>query len=221
MGRKSILFFRSFYEAAQKMGEKSRLKFYDSILEASFSDYKTIEELKQNCAEIESKLKHFRTLSAQFSLVKPHIINSGESYLKGKKGGGQIGNTNAKKRAKNEQEEEEREKEKEKERDREIEREIEEELNSPEMFYFINTFKNKCYKDAVLSDNERLKLMNILNEFIIEGYDLKEITEVLCSNFNKIDPDSLSFTPTINWLLENNAKNFFSTLYGEYNKKRR
>ena len=218
MGRDSILFFRSFYEAALLLGEKARLKLYDSILQVSFSDYETIEELKQNCAEVESKLKYSRTLFAQFSLIKPHLISSGRYCLNGKKGGGQLKNTNAKKRAKNEQEEERNEEVEKKEI--EIERKIEEELNSPEISYFLNTFKEKCKMAAAISFNERVKLKDILNDLISQGYTLEELTEALCFNFNKIDFNLPSFTPSINWLLKSDAENFYATLNGQNNKRK-
>ena len=125
MKRDSILFYYSFYEAAQQLGQKARLRLYDSILEVSFSDYESIEELEKFCNEVASKLKDSRMLFAHFSLIKPHLINSGKLSLNGRKGGGQLKNTNAKKRPKNEQEEKEIGREREREREREMEREME------------------------------------------------------------------------------------------------
>ena len=118
MTRDSILFYYSFYEAAQQLGQKARLRLYDSILEVSFSAYESVEELEKICNEVASKLKDSRMLFAQFTLIKPHLINSGKLSLNGRKGGGQLKNTNAKKRPKNEQEEKDVDKEKDEEKEK-------------------------------------------------------------------------------------------------------
>lgn len=109
MSRDNIIFYKSFYDSAQLLGDKARLKLYDSILELSFSGFENITELEQNCAKIETKLERFRNVFAQFCLIKPHILNSGKRYLNGKNGGAPLGNSNAKKQPKNKQLEREEE----------------------------------------------------------------------------------------------------------------
>ena len=52
---------------------------------------------------------------------------------------------------------------------------------SPEIVSFLNTFKRVCKKPVALSPDERIKLMGILNDLIInQNFTLNEITNTVC-----------------------------------------
>lgn len=103
MTRDSIVFYKSFYDSAQILGDKSRLRFYDTFFKISFSEYESVSELEQKWNENVTKLEHFRATFAQLSLIKYHILNSAKQYLNGKRGGAPLRNQNAKKQPKNKQ----------------------------------------------------------------------------------------------------------------------
>ena len=107
--RESFVFFKSFYEAIDQLGEKAQLKLYKAIMKMNFNQCKNVTELEQLCDEIETDLKQNRHVFAQFLLIKPHIINSAKQHYKGILGGAPKGNKNA---LKNNPKEEEKEEEK-------------------------------------------------------------------------------------------------------------
>lgn len=79
---------------------------------------------------------------------------------------------------------------------------------------FIETYKKEVKKRCILSPDERLKLLNILNDFIIQGLTAEEVSQTVCANFLKIDSRN-DFG--INWLLKDD--NFYSIFNGEWQKK--
>lgn len=86
MQRESFLFYRSFYNAIRLLGDKSRLKLYDSVMKLNFECDENVSNLEQLCTEIETKLKQNRTIYAQFLLIKPQIIANLIRYKNGCKG---------------------------------------------------------------------------------------------------------------------------------------
>ena len=95
--RDNFCFFRSYYEAIDKLGEKSQLKLYKIIMKLSFNRCENETELEQLCNEIETKLEQNRSVFATYLLIKPHLIKSAKQSLKGRLGGAQKGNKNAQK----------------------------------------------------------------------------------------------------------------------------
>lgn len=90
---------------------------------------------------------------------------------------------------------------------------------SPEIKKFLSEFKKQTHKPTAINPEERICLMNTLNDLVEQGYEFAEIIKIICRNFNAIDFDLCSFTPSINWLLKNNAEQFYATFNGQYNRK--
>ena len=89
---------------------------------------------------------------------------------------------------------------------------------SPEIVSFLNTFKRVCKKPVALSPDERIKLMGILNDLIInQNFTLNEITNTVCKNFNNLNFDKEKINVGINWLLKDS--NFYGVLNGQNTKK--
>jgi hypothetical protein len=84
--RNSFVFYRSFAEAANLLGDKARLKLYDAIVELALSCVENVSDLEQVCSEIESKLVQNRNAFAQFLLIKPQIFSNFERFINGSKG---------------------------------------------------------------------------------------------------------------------------------------
>lgn len=102
--KESFVFYKSFYDAINLLGEKAQLKLYKSIMKLNFNCCKTMTEIEQLCDEIETELKQNRHTFAQFLLIKPQILANFSKYLNGLKGadsghlgGAPKGNTNASK----------------------------------------------------------------------------------------------------------------------------
>lgn len=100
--RDSFVFYSSFAAAANMLGDKARLKLYDSVVKLGLCCAENVTELEQTCAEIESKLVQNRNAFAQFLLIKPQIIANFTRYINGSKGakygalgGAPVGNKNA------------------------------------------------------------------------------------------------------------------------------
>lgn len=88
---------------------------------------------------------------------------------------------------------------------------------SPEIRKFLDTFKKECKKHTSLSPEERIKLMNTLNDLTLnEGFSLDEIIKTVCINFNNLNFDKKKFNVGINWLLKDS--NFYSVLNGQNTK---
>lgn len=114
--RDNFIFFRSFYDSINCLGEKSQLKLYKSIMRLNFNHCKNLRELEELCEEIEEELRHNRNVIAQFLLIKPHILKSMKASFNGALGGAPKENKNA---FKNKLKEEEKELEKELEKEEE------------------------------------------------------------------------------------------------------
>lgn len=88
---------------------------------------------------------------------------------------------------------------------------------SPEMRKFLDSFKRECKKHTALSPDERIKLMNILNDLMLnEGFSLDEIIKTVCKNFNNLNFDKGKINVGINWLLKDS--NFYGVLNGQNTK---
>lgn len=72
MERESVLFYRSFYDAAQLMGDDDRLALYDAVMGYCFSGD-------------EGDLSG--VVAVAFALIKPQIDANSRKYANGKKGG--------------------------------------------------------------------------------------------------------------------------------------
>lgn len=86
MSRESFVFYSSFAQAANMLGDKARLKLYDAVVKLGLCCAKDVTELEQVCAEIESNLVQNRNAFAQFLLIKPQIIANFTRYINGSKG---------------------------------------------------------------------------------------------------------------------------------------
>lgn len=102
--RDSFIFYSSFAQAAQTLGDKARLKLYDAVIKLGLCCAENVTELERVCNEIETSLAQNRNAFAQFLLIKPQIIANFTRYLNGKKGkdfgmlgGAPKGNKNASK----------------------------------------------------------------------------------------------------------------------------
>lgn len=100
--RDSFVFYSSFAQAANMLGDKARLKLYDAVVKLGLCCAENVSELEQTCNEIESKLVQNRNAFAQFLLIKPQIIANFTRYINGRKGaeygrlgGAPVGNRNA------------------------------------------------------------------------------------------------------------------------------
>lgn len=91
--RESFIFYKSFYDAIDTLGEKAQLKLYKSIMKLNFNCCENMTELEQLCDEIETSLKQNRNVFAQFLLIKPQILANFSRFLNGSKGkgGGSLG----------------------------------------------------------------------------------------------------------------------------------
>lgn len=105
MERSSFVFYSSFAQAASTLGDKARLKLYDSVVKLGLCCAENETELNQVCTEIESSLAQNRNVLAQFLLIKPQIITNWKKWLGGNKGkeygergGAPKGNKNASKK---------------------------------------------------------------------------------------------------------------------------
>ena len=123
--RDSFVFFRSFYESIECLGEKSQLKLYKAIMKLNFNCCENVTELEQLCDEIETNLKQNRNVYGTFLALRPHIMKSMKASFNGRLGGAPEENKNAKK---NKLKEEEKEEEKEI-----IKEEVEEEKKEEEI----------------------------------------------------------------------------------------
>lgn len=86
--RESFIFYKSFYDAIDTLGEKAQLKLYKSIMKLNFNCCENMTELEQLCDEIETNLKQNRNVFAQFLLIKPQILANFSRFLNGSKGKG-------------------------------------------------------------------------------------------------------------------------------------
>jgi hypothetical protein len=84
--RDSFIFYASFAQAANMLGDKARLKLYDSVVKLGLCCAKNVTELEQVCNEIETELAQNRNVFAQFLLIKPQIISNFKRYFNGSKG---------------------------------------------------------------------------------------------------------------------------------------
>ena len=102
--RDSFVFYSSFAQAANMLGDKARLKLYDAVVKLGLCCAENVTELEQTCYEIETNLAQNRNAFAQFLLIKPQIIANFTKYINGSKGkeyghlgGAPKGNQNASK----------------------------------------------------------------------------------------------------------------------------
>ena len=86
------------------LGDKARLKLYDSVVKLGLCCAESETELNQVCTEIETSLAQNRNVLAQFLLIKPQIISNFKKFINGTKGkeygvlgGAPEGNKNASK----------------------------------------------------------------------------------------------------------------------------
>ena len=104
--RDSFVFFKSFYDSIECLGEKSQLKLYKAIMKLNFNCCENVTELEQLCDEIETNLKQNRNVYGTFLALKPHIMKSMKASFNGRLGGAPEENKNAKKNKLKEEEKE-------------------------------------------------------------------------------------------------------------------
>jgi len=207
--RDSFVFYRSFFEAIKDLDDKKRLKMYDLI--ANFA---------LNNDELEQKNGICKQL---FTLIKPQISANNKRFEAGSKGGRPAKNkTNGfmqKKPNVNENVNEnvnvylppisplneKRGKEKTKE----------DPFLSEKVSKFLEIYKKEVKKPCRLSPDERLILLNILNDLIMQGLTIDEISQTVCCNLSKSHASGFFKKEAgINWLLREN--NFYAVLNGEF-----
>lgn len=88
---------------------------------------------------------------------------------------------------------------------------------SPEIVKFLETFRRECKKPTSLSPDERIKLVNIFNDLIInQDFTPDEIIKTVCKNFNNLNFNKEKINVGINWLLKDS--NFYGVLNGQNTK---
>ena len=83
------------------------------------------------------------------------------------------------------------------------------------MSYFSKEFSKG--KNAI-SREERIRLTHVLNDLEQQGYSIEEISETVCRNLKKTKFRGIdgTFNPGINWLLKDDARNFYVTMNGQF-----
>ena len=83
------------------------------------------------------------------------------------------------------------------------------------MDYFSKEFSKG--KNAI-SREERIRLTHVLNDLEQQGYSIEEISETVCRNLKKTKFRGIdgTFNPGINWLLKDDARNFYVTMNGQF-----
>lgn len=202
--RENFLFFKSFYDAINCLGEKAQLKLYKSIMKLNFNCCENMTELEQLCTEIETELKQNRHVFAQFLLIKPHIIKSMEASFNGRLGGAPKGNKNA-----------EKNKLKEREKEKEEEKEKEDIICNLDFEKCFKIYSENCTNLLPLSYERRSRnILEELKEFLQEtNYDFAYFLN-LCKQANelkKIVDNKIDFRSMI--------RNHIGIMNGKYSNK--
>ena len=225
----SFIFYRSFYEAINIFGAKTKLKLYESIMKLNFNQCEHETEVLQLCDELETDLKPNRYAYGTFMSIKPQILANFKRYKNGCKGakygslgGAPIGNRNAKKTTRNEnvyENENVNEDVNENANVNENEKFLKKEKSDP----FLNSTKTffaqeyeKVFGSApYLSHDDSMRLLELSKEY----KNLNEIIPDAIKKLKKIEFDSkINFTPTASWLLKGN--NFERVMNGEFKSKK-
>ena len=84
---------------------------------------------------------------------------------------------------------------------------------------FMQIFSKEFHKSKnCISREERIRLTNVLNDLAFQGYSIEEIAQTICENLKntKFKQTDMTFNPGINWLLKDDARNFYVTLNGQF-----
>lgn len=182
--RDSFIFFKSFYDAINCLGEKAQLKLYKSIMQLNFNCCENVTELEQLCNEIETELKQNRHVFAQFLLIKPHILKSMKASFNGSLGGAPKQNKNAQK---NKLKEIEKEEEYEKEEEIKKEKKEKDLFVSTEIEKTFSLYQKNCPNLCKLSFERRnMDLRRKIEDFLFEIRGDMSYFEVLCKKANEI-----------------------------------
>lgn len=87
---------------------------------------------------------------------------------------------------------------------------------SPEVRYFLGTFKEICKKHTSIGQGERITLSKYISDLMAQEYDYKTIANTICQNFNKT---SFTVNLGLNWLLKSES-NFYGIFNGEFSNKK-
>lgn len=95
--------------------------------------------------------------------------------------------------------------------------------NDPFMSNKVHEFMDYYSKEFskgknAISREERTRLTNVLNDLEQQGYSIEEISETVCRNLKKTKFRGIdgTFNPGINWLLKDDARNFYVTMNGQF-----
>lgn len=99
---------------------------------------------------------------------------------------------------------------------------------SIEINTFLKEFKKRTKKSVAISPDERVNLMNAINDLEEqtreqgESFDFKGLIKKVCDNVNAIKPQKLqngsTWSPSINWLLKNNAQQLYAVFNQDKNE---
>lgn len=224
--RESFVFYKSFYDAINLLGEKAQLKLYKSVMKLNFNCCENETEMLQLCDEIETELKQNRHTFAQFLLIKPQILANFNKYLAGCKGaskgclgGAPKGNKNA---SKNNPKTTPNENEECRMNNVNVLNEAGVEKKEKKVDVFINPIKSFFIEEykKVFSNKPYLSSfdLNRLIELNADNPNLNEILPIALNRLKNLKFDDINFTPSANWLLKGN--NFERLMNGEFEKKK-
>lgn len=227
--KESFVFYHSFLEAIEELSAEDQLKIYQSVAHFALRGEEP-DDLKG-------------VTKAIFALIKPQICANNKRYEDGKKGGRpRKEKTSGFEKEKTSGYFEEKPnvnvnvnvnendnvnvndnvslKEKEKEKDFLKNDQTENDpFMSNKVHEFMDYFSKEFNKGKnAISREERIRLTNVLNDLEQQGYSIEEISETICRNLKKTKFRGIdgTFNPGINWLLKDNARNFYVTMNGQF-----
>lgn len=220
----SFIFYRSFYDAINLLGEKSQLKLYKSIMKMNFNCCTNETEMLQLCDEIETEMKQNRHVYGTFLLIKPQILANFLKYLNGCKGkqsgtlgGAPKGNKNASKN-----------------NPKTTPNENDKCIMNNENVFNVSGVDNKKKSDPFISKTKTFFVAeyekifktkpylsfndcNRLNELSNDYKNLNELIPIAIKRLKDIEFKDIDFTPSASWLLK--ADNFERVMNGEFERK--
>ena len=231
-------------EAVKTIPEiKNRYLLLESIIELGLFSEKSEEKFTSFCIETERKLSKNSQVLGLFLVIKPQLFANYKKYMRklknkdvseiapSKKSTTDIATDDLRShlmKMNNENENENENvflKEKEKKEKENKKNFSQENLTEQDPFMsnkvheFMDYFSKEFSKGKnAISREERIRLTNVLNDLEQQGYSIEEISETVCRNLKKTKFRGIdgTFNPGINWLLKDNARNFYVTMNGQF-----
>lgn len=243
--KESFVFYKSFMEAVKTIPEiKNRYLLLESIIELGLFSEKSEEKFTSFCIETERKLSKNSQVLGLFLVIKPQLFANYKKYMRKlkskntseikapKKSTTNIATDDLRSplmKMNNENENENvflKEKEKENifsenfsEKILQADKTEQDPFMSNKVHTFLDFYSKEFSKGKnAISREERIRLTNVLNDLEQQGYSIEEISETICRNLKKTKFRGIegTFNPGINWLLKDNARNFYVTMNGQF-----